>query len=65
MSRAERVAVVSSHLAMWVALAVLAYLFATRVSVLLGVALVLPMLVLELWLLIRLRRQARSASERR
>jgi uncharacterized membrane protein YjgN (DUF898 family) len=50
---------------MWVALAVLAYLFATRVSVLLGVALVLPMLVLELWLLIRLRRQARSASERR
>jgi uncharacterized membrane protein len=61
MGRAEKFSMLQSQLLMWSLVAVVAYLFATNVSVVLAVALVAPLLVLYGWIVWRIIRGHRSS----
>ena len=59
MHRGEKYALIQSQVLMWGLILVAGYLFATRVSVVLAIAYVGTMLVVEGWMIRRIRRQTR------
>jgi hypothetical protein len=62
MGRAEKFALVQSQLVMWALVAVVAYLLATNVSVVLAAALVAPLVIVYAWIVWRIDHPRRSSS---
>ena len=59
MHRGEKYALIQGQVLMWGLIVVAGYLFATRVSVVLAIAYVGIMLVVEGWMIRRIRRETR------
>jgi hypothetical protein len=57
LGRVQKYVLIQGQVLMWVVILVVTYLFATRLSVALAIAYLLAMLVLEGWMIRRIRRE--------